>query len=101
MLNFYPQNTREKYVEKKPQNSAQYGQECYEGKWRIPFLDFANIGFCNPLLSLFRIPSPEKHKCQGRSKKKDENKGREKVEDEMMKISQFKEMQVSSSETNN
>jgi len=100
MLYFYPQDTSEKYIEEKPQNSAQYGQKCYERKGRIPLLNFSEIGFCNSLFALFRIPSPDKHKCQGRGKKENENKGREKVEHEMLEISQFKKMQVGSSRTN-
>jgi len=100
MLYFYPQNTSEKYIEEKPQNSAQDGQECYERKGRIFFFNFSKIGLCNPLYSLFRIPSPEKHKCQGGSKKENENKGREKVEHEMLDISQFKKVQVGSSREN-
>jgi hypothetical protein len=100
MLYSYPPNTSEKYVEKKPQNRAQYGQECNERKGSIPFLNFSKIGLSNPLFSLFRIPSPEKHKCQGHSKKENENKGREKVENKMLEIPQFKKVQVSSSGTN-
>jgi len=100
MLYFYPQNTCEKYVEEKPQNSTQYGQKCNERKGGIPFLDFAKIGLCNPLFSFLRIPSPEKHKCQGRSKNKSEGKGREKVENKMLEIPQFKKMQNRSSGRN-
>jgi hypothetical protein len=100
MLYFYPPNTREKYVKEEPQDCAQYGQKCNERKWRIPFLEFSNIGLYNPLFSFLRIPSPEKHKCQGRSKKENENKAREKVENKMLEIPQFKKMQNRSSRGN-
>jgi hypothetical protein len=100
MLYFYPQYTSKKYVKKEPQNRSQYSEECYKGKRCIPLLYFSQVGFDHPLFSLFRILPVKDGKGESRTKEKDENKGREKKEHEMLEISQFKKVQVGSSREN-